>query len=264
MKISTENYVGAFLRRFSHGIPEEVRLEPWPPEALKASKPSRTPIWDDEDIPRRRGYFLAVRSAREQELHQELQEIHRLRQQENLQSTVDLDIREQAIRDELLRDVTDDVARRDYRRRLQKFWHRSRPNSARPGQVVCQGRLWTASSLHVARGGVLPSTIPRPITPSGLQAAVCSMISSTSLPSRSIADRVLQEFRESSEHSSQASQSERCLFRKQDVLAAFELYRKEYWLKQGAQGFLHISVWGFTSASRPLTPKSTQQLSLNN
>lgn len=251
VKISTENYVGAFLRRFSHGIPEEVRLEPWPPEALKASKPSRTPIWDDEDIPRRRGYFLAVRTAREQELHQELQEIHRLRQQENLQSTVDLDIREQAIRDELLRDVTDDVARRDYRRRLQKFWHRSRPNSARPnsarpGQVVCQGRLWTASSLHVARGGVLPSTIPRPITPSGLQAAVCSMISSTSLPSRSIADRVLQEFRESSEHSSQASQSERCLFRKQDVLAAFELYRKEYWLKQGAQGF-----------------QSTPQLSLN-
>ena len=222
LKISTEGYVGAFLRRFSHGVPEEVKLEPWPQEAVKAVKPCKTPIFDDEDIPRRRGYFLAVRSAREQQLHEELSQISRQRQQENLQSTVDLDLREQAIRNELLEDVTDIVARREYRRRLSK-WIRKRPRSA------C---LWTCSQLHVQRGGVLPGG-QRPLTPEGLQLMVASMMSSTSFPSESIKER-LQGLRDTEQE--EAEQVERCLFRKQEVLAAFELYRKEYWLKQGGEG----------------------------
>lgn len=221
----------------------------------------------DQPLPRRKGYFLAVQSARESALYQELEHIKVERMKdakERTRSNLDLELREAEIRKELRGEVEDDVARREYRRKVQKFWHTSRPNSAvcRRHKVVCQGHLWTASSNHLARGGVLPAGVPRPITPTALQRALKSVISSSSQPSRTIADRVLKEFQsdkgkgdvqknmkritsvrgkafsmlQTDDKLSQTSSDEadeRCLFKRSAVLEAFKLYRSDYWLTQG-------------------------------
>ena len=288
MRMATEDQVGAFLRRFSAGrLNVNFNLETWhtkaeekksagvvedvPTSLSAAAMPTSYRMDDlDQPLPRRKGYFLAVQSARESALYQELEQIRLERLKpanEVTRSNLDLELRERTIREELLGELKDDVARREYRRRVQKFWHRSRPNSAQSGngrqRVVCHGRLWTASSNHIARGGVLPAGVPRPITSTVMQAAVNSVVSSTSQPSRTIADRVLKEIHDDNgqdgkkwgkrhtirrgssifnglENLSQESGSgseekeeERCLFRRADVLAAFKLYRSEYWLKKG-------------------------------
>ena len=293
MRMATEDPIGAFLRRFSAGRPNEhFSLESWhikmeqrrraEEACLEAPSPSPSgtatlhvgyKVDDLDPLPRRRGYFLAVQSSRESALYQELDQI-RLERSKNeqvgqineaIRSNLDLELRERAIREELLGELKDDVARREYRRRVQKFWHRSRPNSAQSGRhkVVCQGHLWTASSNHIARGGVLPAGVPRPITPTAVQAAVNSVVSSTSEASKTIADRVLKEiqtdnhqdtkrmskkntirgasslfnagenFSQYSGSDSEGKEEERCLFRRADVLAAFKLYRSEYWLNKG-------------------------------
>lgn len=278
-KMATDDVVGTLLRRFSVGRAEHVdSVAPWHMMAGRkvegdAPSPSsamvKTYVDDlDQPLPRRKGYFLAVQSARESALYQELENIKVERMtdaKERTRSNLDLELREAEIRKELRGEVEDDVARREYRRKVQKFWHRSRPNSAvcRRHKVVCQGHLWTASSNHLARGGVLPAGVPRPITPTALQRALKSVISSSSQPSRTIADRVLKEFQgdkggkgdaqkamkrrtsirgkafsllQTDDKGSQTSSDgaeERCLFKRSDVLEAFKLYRSDYWLTQG-------------------------------
>lgn len=186
--------VGTLLRRFSAGRAEHVELMPWQTmverrEMEKESQPTsnerpmlKTSAVDDLDqpLPRRKGYFLAVQSARESALYQELESIKLERikdDKERTLSALDLELREREIRKELKGEVNDTVARREYRRKVQKFMHRSRPNSAvcKRHKVVCQGHLWTASSNHLARGGVLPAGVPRPITPTAMQAALRSV-----------------------------------------------------------------------------------------
>ena len=191
--MATDDVVGSLLRRFSMGRAEHVSVPPWQRmvqknlkmEAESPTSPNtmlQTYNMDDLDqpLPRRKGYFLAVQSERESALHQELENIKVERMKdakERALSNLDLEVREREIRKELTGEVKDDVARREYRRKVQKFWHRSRPNSAvcRRHKVVCQGHLWTASSNHLARGGVLPAGVPRPITPTALQGALRSV-----------------------------------------------------------------------------------------
>lgn len=277
-RMATDDVVGTLLRRFSAGRAEHVEsVAPWHTMGRRkvqedVSSPSsamvKTYVDDlDQPLPRRKGYFLAVQSARESALYQELEHIKVERMKdakERTRSNLDLELREAEIRKELRGEVEDDVARREYRRKVQKFWHRSRPNSAvcRRHKVVCQGHLWTASSNHLARGGVLPAGVPRPITPTALQRALKSVISSSSQPSRTIADRVLKEFQsdkgkgdvqknmkritsvrgkafsmlQTDDKLSQTSSDEadeRCLFKRSAVLEAFKLYRSDYWLTQG-------------------------------
>ncbi|CAJ1398253.1 unnamed protein product [Effrenium voratum] len=236
-------HAGGFLRRFSRGPDEVCVLGLWPRRPREAPAAKKPPGF-------RKGYFLAVPSAKEVALSVELEQI-KLERSKPLDklavNTLDLEIREQAIQAELAVEAKDVFARREYRRRLQKVWHRSRPNSAHcRRQRVLQGRLWTASSSHLARGGVLPCNITRPITPVEVQAAVNSVVSSTSQPSRTINQRVLQEFEttlaERPRHSTEelagsensgCKDEERCLFKHAEVLAAFDLYRSDYWLKEG-------------------------------
>lgn len=280
-KMATDDVVGTLLRRFSVGRAEHVEsVAPWHTMVRRKANeedgptsPSnamvKTYVDDlDQPLPRRKGYFLAVQSARESALYQELENIKVERMKdgkERTRSNLDLELREAEIRKELKGEVEDDVARREYRRKVQKFWHRSRPNSAvcRRHKVVCQGHLWTASSNHLARGGVLPAGVPRPITPTAMQRALKSVISSSSQPSRTIADRVLKEFQgnkggkgemqkamkrrtsirgkafsmlQTDDKLSQTSSDEadeRCLFKRSAVLEAFKLYRSDYWLTQG-------------------------------
>lgn len=277
-RMATDDVVGTLLRRFSAGRAEHVvSVAPWHTMGRRkvqedVSSPSsamvKTYVDDlDQPLPRRKGYFLAVQSARESALYQELEHIKVERMKdakERTRSNLDLELREAEIRKELRGEVEDDVARREYRRKVQKFWHTSRPNSAvcRRHKVVCQGHLWTASSNHLARGGVLPAGVPRPITPTALQRALKSVISSSSQPSRTIADRVLKEFQsdkgkgdvqknmkritsvrgkafsmlQTDDKLSQTSSDEadeRCLFKRSAVLEAFKLYRSDYWLTQG-------------------------------
>ena len=198
--MATDDVVGTLLRRFSAGRAEHVEsVAPWHTMGRRkvqedVSSPSsamvKTYVDDlDQPLPRRKGYFLAVQSARESALYQELEHIKVERMKdakERTRSNLDLELREAEIRKELRGEVEDDVARREYRRKVQKFWHRSRPNSAvcRRHKVVCQGHLWTASSNHLARGGVLPAGVPRPITPTALQRALksvtwCSLVFSS-------------------------------------------------------------------------------------
>lgn len=277
-RMATDDVVGTLLRRFSAGRAEHVEsVAPWHTMGRRkvqedVSSPSsamvKTYVDDlDQPLPRRKGYFLAVQSARESALYQELEHIKVERMKDakvRTRSNLDLELREAEIRKELRGEVEDDVARREYRRKVQKFWHRSRPNSAvcRRHKVVCQGHLWTASSNHLARGGVLPAGVPRPITPTALQRALKSVVSSSSQPSRTIADRVLKEFQsdkgkgdvqknmkritsvrgkafsmlQTDDKLSQTSSDEadeRCLFKRSAVLEAFKLYRSDYWLTQG-------------------------------
>lgn len=277
-RMATDDVVGTLLRRFSAGRAEHVEsVAPWHTMGRRkvqedVSSPSsamvKTYVDDlDQPLPRRKGYFLAVQSARESASYQELEHIKVERMKdakERTRSNLDLELREAEIRKELRGEVEDDVARREYRRKVQKFWHRSRPNSAvcRRHKVVCQGHLWTASSNHLARGGVLPAGVPRPITPTALQRALKSVISSSSQPSCTIADRVLKEFQsdkgkgdvqknmkritsvrgkafsmlQTDDKLSQTSSDEadeRCLFKRSAVLEAFKLYRSDYWLTQG-------------------------------
>lgn len=277
-RMATDDVVGTLLRRFSAGRAEHVvSVAPWHTMGRRkvqedVSSPSsamvKTYVDDlDQPLPRRKGYFLAVQSARESALYQELEHIKVERMKdakERTRSNLDLELREAEIRKEFRGEVEDDVARREYRRKVQKFWHRSRPNSAvcRRHKVVCQGHLWTASSNHLARGGVLPAGVPRPITPTALQRALKSVISSSSQPSRTIADRVLKEFQsdkgkgdvqknmkritsvrgkafsmlQTDDKLSQTSSDEadeRCLFKRSAVLEAFKLYGSDYWLTQG-------------------------------
>lgn len=277
-RMATDDVVGTLLRRFSAGRAEHVvSVAPWHTMGRRkvqedVSSPSsamvKTYVDDlDQPLPRRKGYFLAVQSARESALYQELEHIKVERMKdakERTRSNLDLELREAEIRKEFRGEVEDDVARREYRRKVQKFWHTSRPNSAvcRRHKVVCQGHLWTASSNHLARGGVLPAGVPRPITPTALQRALKSVISSSSQPSRTIADRVLKEFQsdkgkgdvqknmkritsvrgkafsmlQTDDKLSQTSSDEadeRCLFKRSAVLEAFKLYRSDYWLTQG-------------------------------
>ncbi|CAE7197432.1 unnamed protein product [Symbiodinium natans] len=288
--VKSQDHVGRLLRRFARGAYDEAfRIPSW--KELAESKtpgsqesedaanlrrePSRLPQGDllDAPLPRRRGYFLAVQSSREVALHNELETIQRERAsaEKTLHSAIDLEMRERAIREELVTECADEVARREYRRRLQKLWHRSRPKSAsctRDKRGVVGRRLWTASSSHVARGGVLPAGVPRPLTPSWVQAAVNSVVSSSTAPSRTIEDRVRQEFSSQDDGSISAHEARRIstgttirscraslvspdgdeaslasdtleggeqgrLFRKADVLLAFDLYRDEYWLREG-------------------------------
>lgn len=277
-RMATDDVVGTLLRRFSAGRAEHVEsVAPWHTMGRRkvqedVSSPSsamvKTYVDDlDQPLPRRKGYFLAVQSARESALYQELEHIKVERMKdakERTRSNLDLELREAEIRKEFRGEVEDDVARREYRRKVQKFWHRSRPNSAvcRRHKVVCQGHLWTASSNHLARGGVLPAGVPRPITPTALQRALKSVISSSSQPSRTIADRVLKEFQsdkgkgdvqknmkritsvrgkafsmlQTDDKLSQTSSDEadeRCLFKRSAVLEAFKFYGSDYWLTQG-------------------------------
>ena len=188
-KMASDDVVGSLLRRFSMGRPEHVEsVVPWQimadrrkPNEEVLVPTTKTYVDDlDQPLPRRKGYFLAVHSARESALYQELDEIKMERMKdgkERTRSNLDLELREKEIREELAGEVSDQAARREYRRKLQKFWHRSRPNSAvcKRHKVVCQGHLWTASSNHLARGGVLPAGVPRPITPTAVQAALNSV-----------------------------------------------------------------------------------------
>ena len=295
-KMASDDVVGSLLRRFSTGRPEHVEsVVPWqimadrrkPNEEVLVPTTTKTYIDDlDQPLPRRKGYFLAVHSARESQLYQELDEIKIERMKdgkERTRSDLDLELREKEIREELAGEVSDQAARREYRRKLQKFWHRSRPNSAvcKRHKVVCQGHLWTASSNHLARGGVLPAGVPRPITPTAVQAALNSVISSSSQPSRMIADRVLKEFQSGNKRNKSDGQKParrasirgkasslvhmddktseassdvegRCLFKKSDVLEAFKLYRSDYWLTQGG-GIRSLLKSGLPVAFDPKT-----------
>mmetsp|Transcript_64179 Transcript_64179/g.150646 ORF Transcript_64179/g.150646 Transcript_64179/m.150646 type:complete len:787 (+) Transcript_64179:78-2438(+) len=274
---SSQDLIGRLLRRFARGAIDEA-FHIRPRRELVASKaheneakPSTSALRTvstfnrdvtDAPLPRRKGYFLAVQSSREVALCEELEYLKRERAnaEKPQMSALDVELREREIRQELASETNDEVARREYRRRLQKVWHRSRPNSAngtsrKARGVVCQRRLWTASSYHVACGGILPAGVPRPITPSQVQAVVNSIVSSSTNPSRTIEERVRQEFSSqgplqpkgsirSRRDSLVGTQADAALgsetverethFRKADVLLAFTLYREEYWLREGA------------------------------
>lgn len=291
--VASQDHVLKLLRRFARGAYDENFCLPTWNELAESKAFAEKAEEDHEDqheppvravthipqadlldapLPRRRGYFLAVQSSREVALHNELETIQRQRAntEKAVHSALDLEMREQAIREELVTECADEVARREYRRRLQKLWHRSRPKSAsctRSRRGMVGRRLWTASSSHVALGGVLPSGIPRPLTPTAVQAVVDSVVSSSTAPSRTIEDRVRMEFGSQdasseqwpkgrgstggftvrsyraslvgsdAEEVSQASDTLEAesgrLFRKADVLLAFDLYRDEYWLREG-------------------------------
>ncbi|CAK9054056.1 unnamed protein product [Durusdinium trenchii] len=138
MRMATEDQVGAFLRRFSAGrLNVNFNLETWhtkaeekksagvvedvPTSLSAAAMPTSYRMDDlDQPLPRRKGYFLAVQSARESALYQELEQIRLERLKpanEVTRSNLDLELRERTIREELLGELKDDVARREYRQK---------------------------------------------------------------------------------------------------------------------------------------------------
>eukprot|EP00930_Biecheleria_cincta_P053529 TRINITY_DN3906_c0_g1_i1.p1 TRINITY_DN3906_c0_g1~~TRINITY_DN3906_c0_g1_i1.p1 ORF type:complete len:706 (-),score=88.23 TRINITY_DN3906_c0_g1_i1:405-2522(-) len=124
-------------------------------------------------LPTRKGYFLGVRSARETELHQEMEQV---RSQKIPGSDIifELEKREEEIRKELEQEVINEQSRRDYRYKLQRFRAAGKFDFAKPPSQL-RGHLWTASRDHVARGGVLPVGVTRPVSPMEVQLAVDAM-----------------------------------------------------------------------------------------
>ncbi|CAE7415622.1 unnamed protein product, partial [Symbiodinium sp. KB8] len=226
--VASQDHVLKLLRRFARGAYDENFCLPTWNELAESKAFAEKAEEDHEDqheppvravthipqadlldapLPRRRGYFLAVQSSREVALHNELETIQRQRAntEKAVHSALDLEMREQAIREELVTECADEVARREYRR----------------------------------------------------QAVVDSVVSSSTAPSRTIEDAsseqwpkgrgstggfTVRSYRASlvgsdAEEVSQASDTLEAesgrLFRKADVLLAFDLYRDEYWLREG-------------------------------
>eukprot|EP00931_Biecheleriopsis_adriatica_P036487 TRINITY_DN21016_c0_g1_i1.p1 TRINITY_DN21016_c0_g1~~TRINITY_DN21016_c0_g1_i1.p1 ORF type:complete len:857 (+),score=133.52 TRINITY_DN21016_c0_g1_i1:71-2641(+) len=186
--VSSQAFAWQMLRRFARGAVEQhFQLQPWEQLATKTAPQAKVggpavhlhvdrTSPDGQPLPRRKGYFLAVPTPREVELHKQIKQVHEVRANANAEELgsgglLDLEIKEESLRSDLIQEVIEDSRRQQFRHQLSKLQAQgTRPRSA--GAVLPRGRLWTASQAHCAQGGILPPGMNRPVTPREVKLAV--------------------------------------------------------------------------------------------
>lgn len=224
-------------------------------------------------VARRRGYFQAIPSQRESALQRELERLQNVTIDSKSGTPVDLLRREAQLRTEIGADILDEERRTTYRKCVDDIRNGMLSSPDGVG-ILPAGCLWSASQMHIDRGGSLPPGCIRPVTPSVIQQRIQdhdvgvqksntkakSHSQSPSVDATGHVQNLLSKFnlpvdgskvpksriKDSDDERSDSSGTDVAVSlgnrrarldnaRPADVLVAFELYRNSYWRRDGCE-----------------------------